>query len=251
MQFNWWTFLLQTVNFAVLVWLLHRFLYRPVLRVIAARRGEIDKQYEQAKAAQSEAQAKLASIEAERAHIASERDAALKAAAAQADEAGVARRARAERDAAALLESARKTIAAERGAALAEARAVAVDLGCEIARRLLAEIPIKLRAEAWLERVEEYLAALPQAEREGLTHQIENGASLEVVTASELPVDAADSWRKRLQHALGDGIAVAFATDPALIAGVELHFPTAILRFSGQSTLAAMRSELDPHADAR
>jgi len=45
MHFDWSTFALQTVNFAILVWLLHRFLYRPVLRLLDARRAEIDKQY--------------------------------------------------------------------------------------------------------------------------------------------------------------------------------------------------------------
>jgi len=34
MHFDWSTFALQTVNFAILVWLLHRFLYRPVLRLL-------------------------------------------------------------------------------------------------------------------------------------------------------------------------------------------------------------------------
>jgi F-type H+-transporting ATPase subunit b len=38
--------------------------------------------------------------------------------------------------------------------------------------------------------------------------------------------------------------------DPDLVAGAELHFPTAILRFSWQSTLVAMRSEIGAHADA-
>ena len=45
MHFDWSTLALQTVNFAILVWLLHRFLYRPVLRLLDARRTEIDKQY--------------------------------------------------------------------------------------------------------------------------------------------------------------------------------------------------------------
>jgi len=42
MHFDWSTFALQTANFAILVWLLHRFLYRPVLRLLDARRAEID-----------------------------------------------------------------------------------------------------------------------------------------------------------------------------------------------------------------
>jgi hypothetical protein len=36
MRFDWGTFGLQTVNFAVPVWLLRRFLHKPVLRMIDA-----------------------------------------------------------------------------------------------------------------------------------------------------------------------------------------------------------------------
>ena len=38
MSFDWWTFGLQVINFLVLVWLLQRFLYKPVRRIIEQRR---------------------------------------------------------------------------------------------------------------------------------------------------------------------------------------------------------------------
>ena len=38
MRFDWTTLLLQTVNLLVLVWLLQRFLFRPVMAIIAERR---------------------------------------------------------------------------------------------------------------------------------------------------------------------------------------------------------------------
>ena len=41
MGLDWTTLALQLVNFAILVWLLQRFLYRPVLRVIDARRAAL------------------------------------------------------------------------------------------------------------------------------------------------------------------------------------------------------------------
>ena len=77
MQFDWWTLALQTVNFAVLVWLLHRFLYKPVLRMVDARRTDVEKQYADARAAEARAKTELAAIEAERADIGAERAAAL------------------------------------------------------------------------------------------------------------------------------------------------------------------------------
>lgn len=41
MELNWSTFLLEMLNFLVLVWILKRFFYRPVLDVIARRRAAI------------------------------------------------------------------------------------------------------------------------------------------------------------------------------------------------------------------
>lgn len=42
MELNWSTFLLEIINFLVLVWILKRFLYKPVLDVIAQRRAGIE-----------------------------------------------------------------------------------------------------------------------------------------------------------------------------------------------------------------
>jgi F-type H+-transporting ATPase subunit b len=251
MRFEWSTLALQTVNFAILVWLLHRFLYRPVLRLIDARRAEIDKQYAEAQTAETKAKDALAAIEAERAGIAAERAAALAEASAQAAAAAAARRAQAEREAAELLDAGRRTLAVERGQALAEARRLALDLGTDIARRLLAEVPLELRAEAWLARIEEHLAALPQTEREALVRQGGDGARLTVITASALPAETAAAWRTRLKRTLGDWIAIGFDTDRHLVAGAELHFPNAVLRFSWHSALAAMRAEIAADGDAR
>jgi F-type H+-transporting ATPase subunit b len=251
MHFAWWTLALQTVNFAVLVWLLHRFLYRPVLRMIDERRAEIDKQSADARAAEAKATDRLAAIAAERASIAGEREAALKAAAVQADESAKARLVQAEHEAAALLEGARKTLAAERGQALTEAQRAALDLGAEFAHRLLSEVPMQLRAEAWIERIERHLATLPKSDLGALVRQCANGAALTIVTASPLPSATEETWRTRLRGPLGENIVVRFAVDPALVAGAELQFPDAILHFSWQSALAALRSEAGDRGNAR
>ena len=44
MELNWSTFALEIINFLILVWLLARFLYRPVLDIIDRRKQEINKQ---------------------------------------------------------------------------------------------------------------------------------------------------------------------------------------------------------------
>ena len=247
MHFDWSTLALQMVNFAILVWLLHRFLYQPVLRLVDARRTEIEKQYAEAHSLEARAKDQLAAVEAEQAGITAERTAALREAAAEAEDAAAARRARAEREATAMLADARETLAGERRQALAEARRAALDLGAEVAARLLGEVPMKLRAEAWIERIEEYLAALPRPERDVLARQLAD-APLKVVTALPLPAEIEQIWDSRLRGGLCGQIVVNFSVDPALIAGVELHFPNAVLQFSWQSTLATIGAEIETDA---
>jgi F-type H+-transporting ATPase subunit b len=250
MRFDWSTLALQTVNFAILVWLLHRFLYQPVLRMVDARRAKIEEQYAEARNAKTRAKDNLAAVQAEQAGIAAERETALKQAATEAEQAAAARRARAEREVAELLEDARKTLAAERRQALAEARRAALDLAGEIAARLFAAIPIKLRAEGSIERIEEYLAGLPNAETDALKRQLIDGVPLKVVTASALPAEIEGIWRTRLGEALCGRVTVVFGVDPALIGGAELHFPNTVLRLSWQSSLATVRAEIETDVDA-
>ncbi|HWK51815.1 MAG TPA: F0F1 ATP synthase subunit delta [Steroidobacter sp.] len=250
MRFDWWTFVLQTINFAVLVWLLHRFLYRPVLSMIDTRRAEVQKQFAEAAALEAKAKTALENMEAQRASIAAERAAALKAAATQGEEVAASRRAQAEREAQALLDTTRKTLARERADAVIETRKAALDLGTDIARRLLAELPMELRAEAWLERIEQHLSSMPSAQRDEFAKELNGHGTLHIVTAIPLSQPVISQWRTRLDRALGDRTRIEFEVDAALIAGAELYFPNEILRFSWSGALASMRMEIEHHDDA-
>jgi F-type H+-transporting ATPase subunit b len=73
MNLDWSTFLLEIINFLVLVWILKRFLYKPVLDVIERRKAGITKTLSDAQAMRGEAEAlkrqyddKLAALEREK-----------------------------------------------------------------------------------------------------------------------------------------------------------------------------------------
>lgn len=55
MEFDWTTFILEIINFLILVWILKRFLYRPIIDVIAKRRDGIEKALADAKRIETEA----------------------------------------------------------------------------------------------------------------------------------------------------------------------------------------------------
>lgn len=56
MELDWTTFLLEIVNFLILVWILKRFLYKPVMTMIDQRRASIQKKVDEASALHTEAE---------------------------------------------------------------------------------------------------------------------------------------------------------------------------------------------------
>ena len=56
MLIDWFTVAAQVINFLILVWLLKRFLYKPILRDIDAREQRIEAQLADADATKAEAQ---------------------------------------------------------------------------------------------------------------------------------------------------------------------------------------------------
>jgi F-type H+-transporting ATPase subunit b len=247
MRIDWSTLALQLINFAILVWLLQRFLYRPVLRVIDARRQAADTRYAEAQQTAETARQQLAELETQKAGVAADRAAALAAAREQARQLVEARRAEAERDARSLLDETRQTLARERETLLAEARRSALDIAAGMARRVLAEVPESLRMEGWLERIDQHLRSLPAPERAELAGELAAGAPLRVVSAWPFPSAVEERWRARLRETLGPDIAISFETDTALIGGAELRLPHATLGFSVAGAVRALQEEAARH----
>jgi F-type H+-transporting ATPase subunit b len=59
MGIDWLTLLAQIINLTVLIWLLKRFLYKPILKIVEARQSLIATEIQQAKDATKEAEAQL------------------------------------------------------------------------------------------------------------------------------------------------------------------------------------------------
>jgi F-type H+-transporting ATPase subunit b len=77
MSIDWFTFTAQLLNFVLLVWLLKRFLYRPILSAIAAREKRISAELANAAAIESEARQERARFEHNNSDFELQRDALL------------------------------------------------------------------------------------------------------------------------------------------------------------------------------
>jgi len=251
MQIDWWTFGLQAINFLVLVWLLQRFLYRPVLAVIARRRAEAEKSFQEAGRREALADKARHEAEAERSSEVAARDKMMAGARAEMEGERKKMIEQARNDAAAIADAARAKIGEERGEALKSLRAKAIDLGVDVANQLLAQTVSKSLNDVFLERICGHLAELSAERRAELESEIGRDGKLTVVTAAALDKPEQDRWRKEIGGALKAKPATDFAVDPALIAGAELRFRNAILRFSWRDSVEQARRELKSRADAQ
>lgn len=244
MRIDWWTLALQAANFLILVWLLQHFLYRPVQNLIADRQHRTDSVIAEASAAKSAAEQLQGELEQQRAAINREREQAMEQAhaAAKAEAAALLEHARG--DARGLLAEERQRLEQERADAGEALRRDAIDLGVSIACRLLASAADSNLEAPFLTRAAAKLAALPDSERRELVDQLAGGETLRVVTAAPLEPATSAEFRDKVRDLLGAGAPVRFDTDPALLAGVELHFPNAILRHSWRDSLRELEEQL-------
>jgi len=56
MELSWSTFVLEIINFLILIWILNRFLFGPVMKIINQRRAGIEKEMDDAKGLRQEAE---------------------------------------------------------------------------------------------------------------------------------------------------------------------------------------------------
>ena len=125
MRIDWWTLGLQTVNVLVLVWILSRFLFRPVASIIERRQAVAAKLLADAEEAKSQANSAREAAEAETARLMGTRSEALRAAAAEADTERAAALAAARTEVEHLRSAAEAEIERERQAEAARPRPIA------------------------------------------------------------------------------------------------------------------------------
>ncbi len=223
MLFDWFTIIAQVFNFLLLMWLLKRFLYKPVLDAIDAREERIATLLKDAEASQVQAAEQQAALSAKNAAFETERmglleQAKMEAAAQQKQ----------------LLEQAASEVATQREQWLLGLKKEQQTLDqsinqrtrhevLNVARRALtdlsdSDLEVQI-VKVLIHRVE----AMTPAQREAFSQTAE-GPNNEVLVRSAFEFNAEQqaTLTESLQGVLPTKPAVTFAHDPQLIGGIEL-----------------------------
>jgi F-type H+-transporting ATPase subunit b len=241
MTIDWWTLGLQTVNIAVLVWLLKYFFWAPIAGVIARRRADAQKASTDAQAARDEARNALADIARTSAGFAAERDKILADARAEAERAAAAILSQAAGKAAALVEAAKAGVAKDADAATRAWASRSSDLAVDIAKRLAARLDGPAVHALFLDWALAAIRALPASTRRATTG---SGLALEAISAT--PLDPAEQKRATalIEDAFGAPVGIAFRADPGLIAGFEIRGEHLVVSNSWRADLTRILAEL-------
>lgn len=159
LEVNLWTFLFTVLNVSAVMWLLSRFLFKPVSEILERRERSVQETLASAQRRQEEAEQLLRDYQGKLADADARAQAILNKAARDAERLREERRQAAEAEAESLLSRARKEIDEEKEKAIRELRQEAVDLAIRTASRLLSR---EITAQDDHKFVEEFVSALAE-----------------------------------------------------------------------------------------
>ncbi|MDH5535351.1 MAG: F0F1 ATP synthase subunit delta [Betaproteobacteria bacterium] len=231
MQLDWGTFGLEIVNFLVLVWILKRFLYRPVLDTIARRKAAIEQTLADANAKQAGAQA----LEHEYQHRLAEWQKEKEALRAQAKEEVNAERARRMATLQGALDQEREKRSALEQQQMNEWRKRVADealaQGAQFATRLLSRLATPELEARLVPLALDDLAHLPDMQLQAIRTACRDAANkIRVATAFPLPETQRRALLQRLAEAAKANLSAEFAEDPSLLAGLRVSIGPWIMR---------------------
>jgi F-type H+-transporting ATPase subunit b len=213
--FDWFTVFAQIVNFLVLVFLLRKFLYGPIIKAMQDRERLVRERLDGAEQKRLDAEEERQRYQAKNAELREHFEQKQKQAEeeVQAWRKEAMHKARQEVDAA--LQEWRKSIRQEMDSFKTELRHFTVQQTYAVAGKAIRDL-----ADASLEEriVSVFLSQLHEVE----LSKLKQSDDLTMRSAFDFPSELRVQMQTELQAHLGDNIKLRFETDPDLIAGIEL-----------------------------
>lgn len=246
MLIDWFTVIAQVINFLILVWLLKRFLYRPILNAIDARETRIAAKIADADAKETEAQKQREEYQHKNEAFDQERNAHMN----ELIEAAKAERAQ-------LLDAARQESAALRGRLEQALRNEQQSLNEELSRRAREEVFAIARktlsdlagtsleqrmTEIFLDRLRE----LNTAQLSELKSAFKTSTdALRIRTAFELPAQQRTAIESAIGEILGKQKPLEFDIVPDLVSGIEINSDGRKIGWSIADYLGSLAKSVD------
>lgn len=261
MSLDWITVGAQIINFLVLVWLLRRFLYAPIMQAMDKREARIKARFSQAEAREKQAAEQAHALETSQRKLDADRATLMDEARSAADEQEQELVARAKAQVDEQSRVWKRLVLREKEDFLAHLQKTMTVQVSELARAALEDLADSDLEPRIVRVFCHMLEHLPDSEREDfMAGYSKSGATIDVQT----PIDLADRLRKDVRDALhaivSTDAAVNFSTDKSMSAGIIARAGSRSvswtidsymkdLRARAESELATLEQPLDPAPD--
>ncbi len=259
MPIDWFTVVAQIINFLILVWLLKRFLYKPILDGIDARENKISRILSSAETKKKDAEALENQYKEKLSNIDAERSAIIELAESEA-----------QKSASTAMQNAKEqadAFAIKRTAALnTEIQTLQNDVINKsvkevfaLSRKVISELSDQQLQDKMFDKLLSHLKALNEEQHIGLYRAIkDNQGHAKVRSITPLSQPQCERLKACLydlltEQASGDILTITLnlEVDPQLIAGLELAFDGWKLSWSANETLSALQREVEISLNAQ
>lgn len=243
MTIDWFTFTAQLINFLILVWLLKRFLYGPIVRAIEDREAKMAQRVEEVDAAQQAAEREEARYRQKVQELEHTREELVAETTREIEEWKREHLEAARRDVEQTRSEWQRGLEREQEAFVRELRQRAGGQAQEVARTVLQKLADVSLESRIIDSFLDQLRNLGEQQRQELAAAIHNGEA-EIVVKSAF--EMSEEGRSKIQQVMDELFATRspqFRTDDALICGIELQAGGYKVAWSIGETLEELEEE--------
>jgi F-type H+-transporting ATPase subunit b len=223
MSIDWFTFTAQIINFLVLVLLLRRFLYGPIVRTMQAREASMASRLEEAEQIREQAEAKTLQFEEKLKELETHREKSFQQVRDEADEHRHQLRQESRREVEQKRDEWLEAIDREREELLHEFRHQIGRLAADVARQTLSELATEDLEARMLDKFVTQIQDVDDQQQAVIQSYLqENPGDISVRTTFELSDQQRQQLRQLIRENFGQNLEISFDTAPELVCGVEL-----------------------------
>ena len=224
MELNWTTFVLEILNFLVLVWLLQRIFYKPVKEVMAKRQQKIDAQLQEALGIQQQAEELRQQYENRLVEWENERQDARKQLQQKIDAEHLRLMSELQQNLQAERKKNEVLVARQTAEKQQQSEVRALELGARFVSRLLEGLASEEMQGRLIELLMTEMKHLHPAQKETLSAMMEHGRLEPARIASAYPLDQHQqtALKQYLDALLSQPLQYTYSQDPNLLAGVRI-----------------------------
>ena len=247
---DWFTTFAQIVNFLILVYLLKRFLYGPVVKAMKEREEKIARQIADASRKKREAEEELDNYRKRSRELDEKREEALSGVRREAEEHRRELTEGVRREVDRMKDRWHEALRREKEAFLQDLKSRAGGQVYAVARKALADLAGADLEERMVDLFVERLPGLDEEKRRAIAASVREGESRLVIrSVGELPEAARRKIESAVKERIDEGARVEYQTSPELISGIELRAKGYKIAWSVEDYLESLESEIEEAID--